>query len=158
MAKLTGFTLAAKRFEAVGDSLTEGENGRLVPSLPFIDLPNTYPTKLQDAFNATYPGQGITVINRGISGWPIERTVEELPADLKADQPDAVLAGHCGGNERVMPHQVHAKNARPSCHLHADATQANDSQSLAAKFRTLQRLLLPSAGAGQPVSTDEMAG
>ena len=30
------------------------------------------------AFDATYPGQGIVVINRGLSGWPIERTVQEL--------------------------------------------------------------------------------
>ena len=79
--------MGAQRFEAVGDSLTEGENGRF----SFLDIPNAYPTRLQAAFDATYPGQGLVVINRGISGWPIERTVEELPGDLKADHPDAVL-------------------------------------------------------------------
>lgn len=84
---LTGVALGAQRFEAVGDSLTEGENGRF----SFLDIPNAYPTRLQAAFDATYPGQGLVVINRGVSGWPIERTVDELPADLKADRPEVVL-------------------------------------------------------------------
>jgi len=84
---LTGLVLEAQRFEAIGDSLTEGENGRI----SFLDLANAYPTRLQAAFDATYPGQGLVVINRGVSGWPIERTVEELPADLKADRPEVVL-------------------------------------------------------------------
>lgn len=84
---LTGLSLAAKKYDTIGDSLTEGENGR--PS--FLDLPNSYPTKLQGLFDAEYPGQGIHVINRGVSGWPVERTVEELPGDLAADRPDAVL-------------------------------------------------------------------
>ena len=84
---LIGVALAIKRFEAVGDSLTEGENGRF----SFLDLPNAYPTRLQAAFDTTYPGQGIVVINRGMSGWSIERTVEELPGDLAPDRPDAVL-------------------------------------------------------------------
>lgn len=84
---LTGFALSATKFTTVGDSLTEGENGRLT----FLDLPNAYPTRLQMALDATYPGQNIRVINRGVSGWPIERTVLELPGDLAADRPDAVL-------------------------------------------------------------------
>ena len=84
---LKGFTIGATRFLTVGDSLTEGENGR--PA--FLDVPNAYPTKLQEALDATYPGQNLRVINRGISGWPIERTAEELPGELAADRPDAVL-------------------------------------------------------------------
>jgi lysophospholipase L1-like esterase len=84
---LTGVTLAIKRLQAVGDSLTEGENGRF----SFLDLPNAYPTRLQAAFDAAYPGQGVVVINRGVSGWPVERTLAELPADLALDKPEAVL-------------------------------------------------------------------
>jgi lysophospholipase L1-like esterase len=84
---LSGSSLAAKKFDTIGDSLTEGENGRPL----FLDLPNSYPTKLQALFDAEYPGQGIQVINRGISGWPVERTVDELPADLATDRPQAVL-------------------------------------------------------------------
>ena len=84
---LTGFAIAATTFLTAGDSLTEGENGR--PA--FLDVPNAYPTKLQEALDATYPGQRLRVINRGISGWPIERTADELPGELAADRPDAVL-------------------------------------------------------------------
>jgi len=71
----------------VGDSLTEGENGRVT----FLDLPNAYPTRLQMGLDANYPGQNLRVSNRGVSGWPIERTVQELPGDLATDRPDAVL-------------------------------------------------------------------
>ncbi len=84
---LTGFTISATTFLAAGDSLTEGENGR--PAL--LDLPNAYPTKLQETLDATYPDQRLRVINRGVSGWPIERTAEELPGELAKDRPDAVL-------------------------------------------------------------------
>lgn len=84
---LTGFTLSATTFTTVGDSLTEGENGRVT----FLDLPNAYPTRLKAGLDALYPGQNLRVVNRGVSGWPIERTVQELPGDLAADRPDAVL-------------------------------------------------------------------
>ena len=84
---LTGNTLGARIFDAVGDSLTEGENGHI----SVLDIPNAYPTRLQAALEATYPGQGIKVVNRGVSGYPVDRTVEEIPGDLSRDQPDAVL-------------------------------------------------------------------
>jgi lysophospholipase L1-like esterase len=84
---LAALTLAVKKYDTIGDSLTEGENGR--PA--FLDLPNAYPTRLRVLFEATYPDQGIQVINRGVSGWPVERTVDELPGDLATDRPGAVL-------------------------------------------------------------------
>jgi len=85
---LTALTIAVKKFDAIGDSFTEGENGR---PPQFLDLPNAYPTRLQELFDATFPGQDIKVVNRGVSGWPIERTVEELPGDLSIDRPGGVL-------------------------------------------------------------------
>jgi len=95
---LTGFALAAKKFDAFGDSLTAGENG--LPS--FVDPPNAYPTKLQSAFDLYYPGQAITVINRGESGQRIERTYDRIPSLLTTDRPDAVLL--LGGyNNLTMP-------------------------------------------------------
>lgn len=84
---LTALTIAVNKYDAVGDSFTEGENGR--PA--FLDVPNSYPTKLQALFDLTFPDQGIRVINRGVSGWPVERTVDELPGDLSADRPGGVL-------------------------------------------------------------------
>jgi lysophospholipase L1-like esterase len=84
---LSGFSLSVKKFEAFGDSLTEGEVGR--PS--FIDAPNAYPTKLQILFDQAYPGQGVTVINRGIGLHVVEQTVGEIRKYVPADRPDAVL-------------------------------------------------------------------
>jgi lysophospholipase L1-like esterase len=84
---LKGLKLGATKYEAFGDSFTEGENGRR----PVLDIPNAYPTKLQAAFDATYPNQGITVLNRGVSGEPVETTVDKIRMLLPADRPDAVL-------------------------------------------------------------------
>ncbi len=87
---LTGIGLGAKRFQTVGDSLTEGENGAgAKPN--FVDPPNSYPTKLQAALDAEFPGQGIVVINRGESGKRVEETRDKLSGYLTADRPEAVL-------------------------------------------------------------------
>jgi lysophospholipase L1-like esterase len=86
---LTGVTLGVTKFEAIGDSLTEGENGRFVPT--FLDPPNAYPTRLQAAFDAAYPGQGVVVINKGHSGDSVETTVRDLNGNLSKDRPGAVL-------------------------------------------------------------------
>jgi lysophospholipase L1-like esterase len=83
---LTPLLLDVTKFVAVGDSLTEGENGRPARLRNgFIDLPNVYPVQLQALLEAEYPGQGITVANRGHSGDPIETGVKELP-DLISDE------------------------------------------------------------------------
>jgi lysophospholipase L1-like esterase len=87
---LTGLTLEVTKFETVGDSLTAGENGAGArPS--FVDPDNSYPTKLQALLEATFPGQGIVVINRGHSGDKVEKTVDELRNNLLRDRPQAVL-------------------------------------------------------------------
>ncbi len=89
---VTAPVLAVTRFIAFGDSITEGENGRLdAPREPFIDFPNVYPVRLEERLNAEYPGQGIVVLNRGTSGSPVERSVEKLPAVLTADRGDTLL-------------------------------------------------------------------
>lgn len=95
---LNGFALSAKKFDAIGDSLTVGENG--LPSV--IDQPNAYPTKLQVVLDTYYPGQGMTVLNRGESGQRIERTEELIPSIVAADRPDAVLL-LAGYNNLTMP-------------------------------------------------------
>lgn len=88
---LTGFSLAVTKFQTDGDSLTQGEVGRPNLDPAIIDTPNAYPTKLQQTFDATYPGQGITVFNRGNGGDTVEMTLAKLPDFLLADRPDAVL-------------------------------------------------------------------
>jgi lysophospholipase L1-like esterase len=86
---LKGMSIAVRKVEAFGDSFTEGENA--LPTFSFVDPPNAYPTKLQVQFDMVYPGQGITVVNKGHGGDPAERTVDVIRATVPSDRPDAVL-------------------------------------------------------------------
>jgi len=89
---LTPLLLDATKFVAVGDSLTEGENGRPARLRNgVIDLPNVYPTQLQALLETAYPGQGITVVNRGHSGDFIEDSVKKLRDILSDEHPGALL-------------------------------------------------------------------
>ena len=87
---LTALALGVKKFETVGDSLTEGENGA-GPRPTFVDQPNSYPAKLQALLNATFPGQAVTVINQGVGGEKVETTRDKLPGILASDRPEAIL-------------------------------------------------------------------
>ena len=113
---LKGMSLGAMKFETVGDSLTEGENG--LPTA-VIDSANSYPTKLLARLESQFPGQGMTVVNRGIAGERIERTVETLPRNLNTDRPDAVLI--LGAYNNLTGPCATGRAATPAC---ADATDA----------------------------------
>jgi len=86
---MTRLAIAVTKYDALGDSLTEGQNGHL--AFKVVDLPNVYPTKLQFLFDLNYPGQGITVINHGDGGKNIDFIVATLPGFIAADRPGAVL-------------------------------------------------------------------
>jgi len=89
---LSGFSIGLTKYEAFGDSLTAGETGRNFLYAPlFDDVANSYPTKLQADFDAVYPGQGITVINKGHNGDPVETTDDIIRSTVPRDRPDAVL-------------------------------------------------------------------
>ena len=88
---LTGAALGVTKFGAYGDSLTEGEIGRPNILESLLDVPNAYPTRLQVAFDENYPGQGVTVINRGHSGDNVEVTDSTIRRFLPVDRPGAVL-------------------------------------------------------------------
>jgi lysophospholipase L1-like esterase len=97
---LKGFSIALKKYDVLGDSFTSGENG-----LPAdLDVPNSFPAKLQAAFDAVYPGQGATVIPHGDPGRRMSDIVANLVKYVTADAPDAVLVeggyndllGDCG--------------------------------------------------------------
>ena len=104
---LTGFRIGVTTFDAIGDSLTAGEIGR--PSI--LDPPNAYPTKLQEALDRAYPGQGIRVLNNGIGGNTVNQTLALVPRLLRADRPDVVLllsgfndlTGVCGPGQGATP-------------------------------------------------------
>ena len=116
---LKGMSIGVKKYEAIGDSFTEGQNGKAGTDIPcsagaggsFVDCPSSYPTKLQLALNMTYPGQGVTVINRGEGGKPMVDIVESLKQYVTADKPDAVLLeggyndllGECGNGPATTP-------------------------------------------------------
>jgi lysophospholipase L1-like esterase len=89
---LTGNSIGITKYEAFGDSLTAGETGREFLNAPlFDDVENAYPTKLQANFDAVYPGQGITVINKGHNGDSVAVTDAIIRDALPQDRPDAVL-------------------------------------------------------------------
>ena len=90
---VNGVQLSAKKFSAVGDSLTEGENGlpQGVITPQFVDTPNSYPVKLLALLQASYPNQGMTMFSHGVGGDSTANTLAKLPAFLNSDQPDVVL-------------------------------------------------------------------
>ena len=109
VVSITGVTLGVTKFSAIGDSLTAGENGAgAKPS--FVDPGNSYPTKLQALLEATFPGQGIVVINRGESGKKVYETEAKIAGFLTTDRPDAVLL-LTGYNNLTTPCSVGQANS-----------------------------------------------
>lgn len=88
---LAATALTVTKFVAFGDSVTEGENGQVAFGQRVVDTPNAYPTKLQSLFDFEFPGQGITVLNRGKGGEALEDGVKRLPGILSTEHPDALL-------------------------------------------------------------------
>lgn len=93
-----GFTLGVKKFLAVGDSLTAGENG--LPSI--VDAPNSYPSKLLGLLTSQYPNQDVVVVNRGVSGIKAEELEDRVRDIVTAERPDAVLL-MVGYNNLTLP-------------------------------------------------------
>ena len=72
-------------------------------------------------------------------------------------QPDALLFGHRGRDERIVRDNFHPEGPRPPRHFHADSSQAHDAQGFAAQFCALQRFLLPLPGMHQLVGAADVA-
>jgi lysophospholipase L1-like esterase len=83
--------LSVTRIMAYGDSLTQGENGRLFGFLPIVDLPNSYPTALQQLFLDRIPAQPITVFNEGLGGERVTENEDRQKDRLAALQPQVML-------------------------------------------------------------------
>lgn len=115
--------LAATKFMAFGDSVTEGQNGRLTSrGERVVDVPNSYPTQLESMLNLEYSGQAITVVNRGYGGLPIDELRKKLPEDLRLIHPDVVLL--LGGYNDLLGSCKPKDAATPQC-----ATATNDVAS-----------------------------
>ena len=144
-----------KKFDAIGDSLTAGENG--LPSV--VDPPNSYPTKLQALLDAYYPGQGMTVLNRGESGQRIERTEELIPKIVTTDRPDAVLL-LVGFNNLTMPCSPGQANTQ-ACRAAVDfvAVYTRDcirrvKETKVAKYIFVSTLTPPGPSGGKRIDKD----
>jgi lysophospholipase L1-like esterase len=90
---LTHRQLTTTKFLAFGDSLTAGENGRPFAFAPVIDVPNAYPTILQQFFNERIPSQTFTVVNAGLNGERVTDTTanERLKGAIARNQPQVLL-------------------------------------------------------------------
>ena len=91
---LTPRLLQVSKFMAFGDSMTEGENGIRPGALrrPAEILPGApYPTQLSSMLSHEYPTQTFQVVNKGISGRFAQDGAKDLPRDLAAERPEALL-------------------------------------------------------------------
>jgi lysophospholipase L1-like esterase len=88
---LSAPVLSVTKYLAFGDSVTEGQNGRIAFEAALVDVANAYPTRLQALFDASYPRQGIVVLNRGVGGERIEDGKMRLMGVVAQERPGAVL-------------------------------------------------------------------
>lgn len=91
---LTGVQIAVTHYLAFGDSVTEGQNGRIAFGLEIVDVPNAYPTKLQFLLEGAYPNEGIVVSTRAVGGEVITDGKARLPDVLAHEHPAALLLLH----------------------------------------------------------------
>jgi lysophospholipase L1-like esterase len=83
--------LAVTRFDAFGDSITEGVVSLGLSLLERLAMPEAYPAKLQGMLATRYSAQTFTVVNQGIGGERLETGRKRLPSILDADHPQVVL-------------------------------------------------------------------
>jgi lysophospholipase L1-like esterase len=116
-------SLAITKFMAFGDSVTEGQNGRLTSrGERVVDVPNSYPTQLESMLNTEYVAQPITVVNRGYGGKLIDDLRKTFTDDLKSVRPQAVLL--LGGYNDLLASCKPRDAATPQC-----TTATNDVAS-----------------------------
>ncbi len=83
--------LAATRFVAFGDSLTEGKVSLTAFPAVLVAFPEAYPSELQAMLSARYQDQTIVVVNEGRGGEFTADGARRLPGVLAADAPEALL-------------------------------------------------------------------
>lgn len=111
-----GLTIGVTKYLAFGDSVTEGQNG--LPErlwLEFVDPPNSYPTKLQTLLEGAYPGQGVTVVNRGRGGEHAQEARIRLPEELAQHRPGAITLINGYNNLLAACKVVDVSSVTPQC-------------------------------------------
>lgn len=96
--------ISVTKIVAYGDSLTEGVTSP-DPTTLLLNLPDSYPMKLQALLSARYTDQAVEVFNEGCSGEFANGSsrncaggVKRLPGVLDRDKPQVVLLMH-GAND-----------------------------------------------------------
>ena len=96
--------ISVTKIVAYGDSLTEGVTSP-DPTTLLLNLPDSYPMKLQALLSARYTDQAVEVFNEGCSGESANGSsrncaggVKRLPGVLDRDKPQVVLLMH-GAND-----------------------------------------------------------
>jgi acyl-CoA thioesterase-1 len=79
------------RFDAFGDSITEGVVSPTPTLLERLAMPDAYPGKLETMLSMRYTGQTIAVINQGRGGETLANGRKRLPGVLDADRPQVLL-------------------------------------------------------------------
>jgi lysophospholipase L1-like esterase len=96
----TGKRLAAGqpiKIVAIGSSSTAGA-GATAPEF-------SYPTRLAVELRQRFPGQDITVVNRGVNGEEADQMIGRFEADVIAEHPDLVL-WQVGTNSVLRDHPI----------------------------------------------------
>src|SRR5438309_2793843 len=75
---------------------------------------------------------------------------------LELGHANALLFGDGSGDKGVVRHYLDTKGAGASSHLHADTSEADNTQSLAAQLSSLEGLLVPLAGMHERVGPTDM--
>jgi lysophospholipase L1-like esterase len=83
--------IAFTRFDAFGDSITEGVVSLTPTLLQRLAMPEAYPAKLENLLATRYTSQTITVVNQGVGGERLATGRKRLPGVLDKDHPDVVL-------------------------------------------------------------------
>jgi acyl-CoA thioesterase-1 len=93
-------TLAVTRIVAFGDSITEGVVSPALTTSLFVEVAQSYPTKLRGLMAARYRSQAITVLNAGRAGERAADATARFADAVKEGQPEVVLLMH-GANDLV---------------------------------------------------------
>ena len=83
--------LAISTVVAFGDSMTEGQNGQTINFVRVVDIPNAYPTILQEFFTTRIPSQQITVLNEGKGGERVTESEDRLKSVVASRRPQVLL-------------------------------------------------------------------
>jgi lysophospholipase L1-like esterase len=82
------------RIAVIGDSFTMGEG---------VEVESTYPTLLEDRFNAEGQPPAYEFVNFAVAGYSLPQYIATIKHKARAYQPDLILIGFCAANDSKKP-------------------------------------------------------